>query len=178
MKYVRYLPIVLAVAMLPVAADSPQAAPPMPELAEPAVIKMDTLEYDGHTKPFVEFKHRKHTSDFSRKYPQFFESGCGTCHHDDEGRPLTDLAPGDDVNYCIDCHSEPGTVPRDVKKQMRAQDLSLSEKNAWELEYHAEAIHDLCRGCHRDVKRHDRTTKAPATCMKCHTKDEERGANP
>jgi len=178
MKCMRYLPIVFAAAGLLIAADNPAAAPPMPELEEPAVIKMDTLEYDEHAKPFVEFKHRKHTSDFSRKYPQFFENGCGTCHHDDEGQPLSDLAPGDDVDYCIDCHSEPGTVPRDVKKQMRAQDLSLSEEKAWELEYHAEAIHDLCRGCHRDVKRHDRTTQAPTTCMKCHTKDEEKGANP
>ena len=118
-----------------------------------------------------------------------FLAGVGSCKHECEDVPEPEppngscdtsnvTYPGSVVpifeQYCIDCHSEPGTVPRDVKKQMRAQDLSLSEEKAWELEYHAEAIHDLCRGCHRDVKRHDRTTQAPTTCMKCHTKEEER----
>ena len=164
--------IVGSAAVLLVTVSALQAAAPMPELAEPEVIQMNTPDYDQHSKPYVEFKHRSHTSDFPQKYPQFFENGCGTCHHDDEGLPRTDLAPGDDINYCIDCHSSPGTVPREVKQQMRAQDLSRDDKKAWELEYHAEAIHDLCRGCHRKVRKHDRTTKAPITCMQCHTKDE------
>jgi hypothetical protein len=50
--------------------------------------------------------------------------------------------------------------------------LSLAEKRAWEREYHAEALHDLCKGCHRMVKKKDRSTSAPTTCLKCHTPDE------
>jgi hypothetical protein len=164
--------LVGAAALLLSTAPALPAAAPMPELAEPETIQMNAPEYETHTKPLVEFKHRSHTSDFPQKYPQFFENGCGTCHHDDEGQPRTDLAPGGDVNYCIDCHSEPGAVPREIKREMRAQDLTRSEKKTRELEYHAEAVHDLCRGCHRKVRKFDRTTKAPTTCMKCHTKDE------
>lgn len=137
----------------------------------PEIIAMDNLDYDEHTKPIVEFPHQRHTDAFPQKYPDFFSAGCGSCHHDDEGKALTDLAPGDDVNACIDCHSEPGKVPSDVKKQMREQKLSREEKKSWEREYHAEAVHDLCRGCHRKVRKADRSTSAPTSCMKCHTKD-------
>lgn len=170
-KTTRPCTAVAAAALLLVAVGVRPAAA-MQEMTEPEILQMNTLDYEEHTKPFVEFKHRNHTGKFPQKFPQFFEKGCGTCHHDDEGEPLTELAPGDDINYCVDCHSEPGTVPGDVKKQMRARDLTRAEKKSWELEYHAEAVHDLCRGCHREVRKHDRATKAPTTCMQCHTKDE------
>ena len=140
----------------------------------PDVIEMQNDAYPEHTKPIVEFPHKKHTEAFPEKYPDFFRDGCGTCHHDDEGRPLTDLAPGDDVDSCIQCHSKPGDVPSEVKKQLRREDLSREEKNIREREYHAEALHDRCRGCHREVKRKDRSTAAPTTCFKCHTTDESK----
>lgn len=138
----------------------------------PDVIEMKHEAYAAHEKPIVEFKHKSHTSEFQEKYPDFFKNGCGTCHHDDEGQPLTELEAGDEVNACIECHSEPGEITREVRKQMQEKDLSYEEKKAMEREYHAEALHDLCRGCHRNVKKENRDTVAPTTCMKCHTKDD------
>lgn len=134
----------------------------------PDTIKLENPEYTDYSKPIVEFPHQKHTSEFQTKYPSAFSDGCGTCHHDDDGRALSALAPGDDVTACIECHSNPGRVPREIKKQMRQQNLSLSEKRSQELEYHAEAMHDLCRGCHRKIKKENRSTVAPTTCFKCH----------
>lgn len=153
------LAVISAAAGLMAAADVPDVIPMKYKDAE-------------NTKPIVEFPHQKHTGQFQDKFPAQFIDGCGTCHHDDHGRPLSDLKPGDEVDACIECHSEPGEVPKEVKQQMRAKDLSLDEKRAREREYHAEAMHDLCKGCHREVKRKNRASPAPITCMKCHTPDE------
>jgi hypothetical protein len=138
----------------------------------PDVIKMENPAYSEHTKPIVEFPHNKHTDQFPSKQPELFSEGCGTCHHDEDGQPLVDLTAGDAVNPCIECHSEPGRIPGEIKKQMREENLSREERQVREREYHAEALHDKCRGCHRSVRKKDRSTSAPTTCLKCHTRDD------
>jgi len=116
------------------------------------VIKMQN-DYE-HTKGIVEFSHAKHVSDY--------KAGCGDCHHDENNKPLTDLKVGDDVKKCIECHNKPGEKP----KGKGAPKLSKSE----ELQYHAEALHDNCKGCHKDYNKKNKTKAAPTTCTKCHPK--------
>ncbi len=118
----------------------------------PDVIKMQN-DYE-HTKGIVEFTHKKHVAEY--------KAGCGDCHHDENNKPLADLKEGDNVQKCIECHNKPGEKP----KGKNAPKLSKSEK----LQYHAEAIHDNCKGCHKDFNKKNKTKAAPTTCTKCHPK--------
>ena len=127
------------------------------------VIRMENKAYDKHTKKIVDFSHKKHNEEY--------EIGCGECHHDDSGKPL-DLKMGDDVQGCIECHKIPGTMPGKLKKEMRTNKASKEEIKAKELEYHAEAIHDNCITCHKAYNKKNNTKAAPATCTKCHPKEE------
>ncbi len=123
----------------------------------PSVIKMESKGYEKHTKGIVEFSHEKHVDEY--------KATCGGCHHDEQGKPLTDLKKGDDVQSCIECHSKPGEKP----KGKDAPKLSKKE----ELEYHAEAIHDNCITCHKAFNKEKNTKDAPTTCTKCHPKEEK-----
>ena len=118
----------------------------------PDVIKMQN-DYE-HKKGIVEFSHKKHVDEY--------KATCGECHHDDKGKPLANLKDGDDVKKCIECHNKPGEKP----KGKGAPKLSKSE----ELQYHAEAIHDNCKGCHKAYNKENKTKAAPTTCTKCHPK--------
>lgn len=126
----------------------------------PDMVKMENPAYSEHTKGIVMFSHKKHAEDYG--------AGCGACHHDENATPLDSLKAGDDVANCIECHNIPGQAPRgkDAPKLSKAQ----------KLEYHAEAIHDNCRDCHRaynkekGLKRKD-PGYAPTSCTQCHPKN-------
>ena len=119
----------------------------------PDVIKLANPNYE-HSKGPVEFHHKKHVEDY--------KLGCGECHHDAEGKPRTDLKAGDEVKPCFECHNKPGEKP----KGKDAPKLSKKE----ELQYHAEAMHENCRGCHKEYNKKNKTKAAPTTCTKCHEK--------
>jgi hypothetical protein len=120
----------------------------------PDVIKMDTKGYTEHTKGIVEFHHKKHIEEYKLT--------CGECHHDKDHKPLANLKAGDNVQGCIECHKIPGEKPKgkDAPK--------LSEKEV--LQYHAEAMHQNCQGCHKEYNKKNNTNTAPTTCVKCHPK--------
>lgn len=126
----------------------------------PDVIKMQNKAYEKHTKGVVEFSHKKHMDDYAKKSPEFYKNKCGECHHDDKGKPLAGLKDGDPVKSCAECHKKPGEKPKgkDAPKLTKQQ----------ELEYHAEAIHDNCRGCHKNFNKKTNSKAAPETCAKCH----------
>jgi hypothetical protein len=136
----------------------------------PDVIKLEDPAYKEHKKGAVEFAHGKHQKEYAKAYPDLYENGCGECHHDENNKPLTGLKDGDDVKRCIECHKIPGEVPKDVKKEWRAKKISKEEQKKKELEYHAEALHENCRGCHKDFNKKYKPKKAPTTCTKCHPK--------
>jgi hypothetical protein len=121
----------------------------------PEMIEMNCPAYEQHKKGIVEFSHQKHVDDYG--------ATCGDCHHDDEGNPLTELKVGDDVKRCSECHDKPGLKPRGKD----APKLSREE----ELQYHAEALHDNCRNCHREYNKANETKAAPTTCSKCHPRE-------
>lgn len=120
----------------------------------PDVIKMETKGYEQHEKGAVSFAHKKHSEEY--------KATCGDCHHDAKGKPLASLKPTDKVQSCIECHKKPGEKPKgkDAPK--------LSKKEA--LEYHAEALHDNCQGCHKEFNKKNNSKAAPTTCAKCHAK--------
>ena len=134
----------------------------------PDVIPLQDPAYKEHKKGVVSFEHKKHWDDYSKEYPEFYKNGCGECHHDDKGKPLTELKDGDDVQKCIECHKTPAEAPKGKKAKKK---LSKKEKIK---EYHAEALHANCKGCHRKFNKKYKPKKAPTTCTKCHpkTKDE------
>jgi hypothetical protein len=106
------------------------------------------------TKGSVAFSHLKHATDY--------KIGCGECHHDDKGQPLTNLKEGDDVQGCFECHNKPGEL-----KGKKAEGLSKADK----LTYHANAMHENCIGCHKTFNKENKTTAAPTKCTDCHPKD-------
>ena len=121
------------------------------------VIKMDNKAYSEHKKGIVDFSHKKHAEEYG--------ATCGDCHHNDKNEPLKDLKAGDNVQNCIECHKTPGEKP----KGKEAPKLTRSQ----ELEYHAEAMHDNCRDCHKAHNK-EKGLKAkdpgfaPTACKECH----------
>jgi len=112
----------------------------------------------------AKFTHKLHTEDYAKKYPDIYKSGCGECHHNDKGEPLKDLKIGDDVQNCIACHKKAERPKGIAKKKMKEK-----------LEYHPEAIHENCKGCHKKVnkiakKAGKKKKVAPTSCTKCHKK--------
>ena len=129
------------------------------------VIELKDPAYKEHKKGVVKFEHKKHQDDYAKKYPEFYKNGCGECHHDKDNKPLSELKEGDDVQKCIECHKIASEAPKGKKAKKK---LSKKEKIK---DYHAEALHANCKGCHRKYnKKYKPTKKAPTTCVKCHPK--------
>ena len=129
-------------------------------------IKMNNSAYEEHQKSINIFTHKKHATEYQENNPDLFKNGCGECHHDDENEPLKDLKEGDEVQNCIECHQEPAYM-----RGKEARGMSKDQK----LEYHANAIHYNCKGCHKlynkkmNLKSRDEGA-APRTCKQCHPK--------
>jgi hypothetical protein len=132
------------------------------------VIRMENQAYEEHEKDINVFTHKKHTTEYAENNPELFKNGCGECHHDEDGEPLKDLKEGDDVQNCIECHDKPGYM-----RGREARGLTKEQK----LEYHANAIHYNCKGCHKlynkkmDLKSKDNGA-APRRCKQCHQNEE------
>ncbi len=103
-----------------------------------------------HKKSLMTFTHKKHIEEY--------KINCGECHHDKDGKPLNDLKEGDEVQKCFECHNKPGEL-----KGKKAKGLSDEEKR----QYHANAVHENCTGCHRKVNK-EKDVKAPTKCKECH----------
>jgi len=138
----------------------------------PDVIQLQDSAYKKHKKGVVQFEHKKHWDDYSKEYPEFYKNGCGECHHDKDNKPLTALKDGDDVQKCIECHKIASEVPKKLKKEWKKKKISKDEKKKKRMEYHAEALHDNCKVCHKQFnkKYKGQKKKAPTTCSKCHPK--------
>jgi hypothetical protein len=111
------------------------------------------IQHEGfeNTKGIVTLTHQKHVADH--------KIGCGECHHDDKGKPRTDLKDGDEVKTCFECHTKPGTL-----KGKKAKGLSKAELMA----YVGNAFHENCIGCHKDYNKKNKTKAAPQKCTGCH----------
>jgi hypothetical protein len=144
----------------------------------PAVIELNDPAYKEHKKGVVHFEHKKHHDDYAKKYPDLYPNGCGDCHHDAENKPLSNLKEGDDVKKCIECHKIPDEMPkkdlRAVKTDLKDKKITAEEAKKKIMAYHAEALHENCRVCHKAYNtkyKPDKDKKAPTTCTKCHPKE-------
>ena len=156
-KKLMVLVIVVSAALFVVAGIYAKAVPEMIKLEDPA--------YKDHKKGVVEFAHAKHQTEYAKKYPEFYKNGCGECHHDKDNKPLSNLKEGDDVQKCIECHKIAAEAPKGKKAKKK---LSKKEKIK---DYHAEALHENCKGCHKKYnKKYKPSKKAPTTCTTCHPK--------
>ncbi len=113
-----------------------------------------TLSSPEQTKGPVTFTHQKHSKDYN--------IGCGECHHNDKGQPLTNLKPGEPVKKCIDCHTKPGLV-----KGKEAREMPEKEQ----LAHIGNAFHTNCIDCHKKVNKEKNTKAAPQACKDCHPKE-------
>jgi hypothetical protein len=143
--------------------------------AVPEIIKLEDPAYKKHKKGVVDFTHGKHQTEYAKQYPEFYKNGCGECHHDEDNKPLSDLKEGDEVEKCIECHKIAAEIPKKekkaLKKDVKAKKISKEELTSKILEYHAEALHENCEGCHKKYnKKYKPKKKAPTTCATCHPK--------
>ena len=106
--------------------------------------------FKQHRMGIVLFDHEKHVAD----KPAGYGLGCGKCHHDENGEPLTDLRFEDSVKGCFECHDKTGRPKRDPA-------MSPEEWEKEELKYYYGAIHENCMGCHQEMG-------GPKTCTECH----------
>ena len=149
--------------------DTTEAIPDNEGIVFPNTIIMNNKAYDKHTKGIQTFTHMKHAKEYAEKHPELYRNGCGSCHHDEDKKPLSNLKEGDDVQNCIECHKKPGYI-----QGKDAKGLTKEQK----LEYHANAIHDNCKGCHKEFnKKMNLKAKdegaAPVTCKTCHGDESE-----
>jgi len=114
------------------------------------------------TKGDIPFSHKKHSEEYVKAYAKLYPNGCGECHHDDKNKPIADLKADSKVQACVECHKKCGEAP----KGKDAPKLDKKQK----LEYHSEAFHDNCIGCHKEFNKEFKPKKAPITCNDCHPK--------
>jgi hypothetical protein len=118
----------------------------------PKNIKMESDIYKKHKKPIVVLTHEKHYDDY--------EIACKQCHHVYKDGKNT-WKKGDEVQACDACH--------DKAKAPRGSDgPNLTKKEKISL-YHYSAIHENCKGCHKDLKKAGKET-GPTSCKRCHAK--------
>ena len=137
----------------------------------PDVIESQYKGEDGSYNPkksIAKFSHKKHVEDYVKQYPDLYPNNCGDCHHDENGKPFSNLKAGDEVQKCSACHKVAGEAPKKDKNKKR-----IKYKKSEKLKWHAEAIHANCRGCHRAFNKKYKPKKAPVTCTKCHPKAEK-----
>jgi len=120
----------------------------------PDVMTMDAPY--KHKKSLVNFTHKKHVDEH--------KITCGECHHDDQGKPLTDLKDGDPVKKCFDCHNTPGELKGKEAKGKSDKELR---------KYHANALHENCVDCHKKYNKEHDTKAAPQKCTECHPKEKK-----
>lgn len=163
----------------------------------PDVVRMETKGYEKHERGIVEFQHNKHVVEFNlncgechhdqdgkpldsfnmgdkspksciechdldsthKSHVGDYDVACGQCHVDQDGKPLDVLK----IESCIACHKTPGLSPKEVG----APRMAMEER----LEYHGEAVHFMCRNCHRDYNVEKKAQLAPVACNDCHPKN-------
>ena len=118
----------------------------------PDTIKMESKVYKTHKKSLVTLSHKKHNVDY--KIP------CTDCHHVyKDGKNV--WKEGDAVQKCDACHAE-AKAPK-----VKEGEPKLSKKDKIK-QFHYDAIHENCKGCHQDASKKGKA--APTKCTECHPK--------
>jgi len=116
----------------------------------PDTITMESKVYKKHTKGLVTFSHKKHADNK--------DINCDACHHVYTDGKNT-WKEGDPVKKCGECHKDTGKPPKDMDKAEKIK------------KYHKEAIHENCKGCHKDmIDKNSKIGKELKKCTGCHPK--------
>ena len=118
----------------------------------PETIELNSKVYGKHRKSLVTFTHKKHAEDY--------KVACADCHHVyKDGKNV--WKEGDPVQKCEECHSKDKPSPDERKTMSDAEKM----KN-----FHYEAIHENCKGCHMELKKAGKPT-GPVSCTDCHPRE-------
>jgi hypothetical protein len=103
--------------------------------------------------PKLVFNHTAHSDDYGYT--------CGQCHHDDKRKAIEGLKKGDDVQKCIECHSN--------------LDIKDKSKDSYYKSMHSKKGSESCSGCHKAYNKKKKLKSkdkgaAPTSCNKCHKK--------
>ena len=142
-------------------------------------IPMNNKAYKEHKESILVFTHKKHMTEYAEKHPDLYPNGCGDCHHEEteDGKsvPLKDLKEGDEVKNCIECHKKPAYISTKERKKKKLKKEDLVK------EYHANAMHANCQGCHKKYNKKMKLKSkdegyAPtkAKCKMCHPKKKKK----
>ena len=126
------------------------------------VVEMKNPIYKTHTQKLVIFSHQKHATTY--------KIDCAACHHDETGKPLTGLKPGDNVESCATCHPIPGDPPKLSTLNLRSNRMPKQLTKAEQLQYYTYTMHMACKDCHVEYNAKNNTKTALVTCAGCHTK--------
>jgi UDP-N-acetylmuramyl tripeptide synthase len=123
----------------------------------PDSITMNTKVYKKHKKALVTLGHKKHNVDY--------KVVCADCHHVYKGGKNT-WKEGAEVQKCDakGCHDK-AKAPKAKEGEKK-----LTRKEKAVQGYHYSAIHENCLGCHKDLKKADKTKAVPTKCAQCHPK--------
>jgi hypothetical protein len=127
----------------------------------PEVIEFDGVADGGGSKEIhpstytgpVKFQHRKHQVDYKLK--------CSDCHHDSDAVKIMGSGSTKSLR-CITCHKKEGLVRGAIAENAISDDELIAHR--------ANALHLLCRGCHKKYNATVHVVQAPEACRICHTK--------
>ena len=106
----------------------------------------------AYTGP-VTFPHRMHQVEYT--------SRCSDCHHGSDIVKV--LSSGStEVLKCGKCHQKEGLVRGPIAENAISEDELIAHR--------ANALHLLCRGCHKKHNATVHVVMAPEACRICHTK--------
>ena len=117
----------------------------------PDTVQMNSSVYKTHRQPIVTLEHKKHAADYG--------IACTDCHHVYEDGKNT-WKEGDSVEGCDACHDKDKPSPDERRTMSEAEKM----KN-----FHYEAIHENCKGCHMELKKAGKPT-GPVSCSRCYVK--------
>ena len=115
----------------------------------PDNIELKSSVYKKHRKPIVTLSHKKHAEEY--------KVACTDCHHVfKDGKNV--WKEGDPVQKCEECHSKAKASPDERKSMSKEERMKV---------FHYDAIHENCKGCHKEQK------KGPISCKDCHLQPAE-----
>ena len=111
----------------------------------PYFFKYSLSTRNMNTENQVIFNHSKHAMEY--------KITCVDCHHQ--------LEPGAEAvgENCLDCHGS-----KAIRSAQQNQRIS-KEKRA---QPYLIALHDMCVGCHKELKANSSYSKVPVACWGCH----------
>ena len=101
----------------------------------------------------VEFQHRKHQVEYKLQ--------CSDCHHSSDAAKIMREGSTESIK-CENCHNKKGLVRGPIAEN------AISDEEL--ITHRANALHLLCRGCHKKHNATEHVVKAPEACRTCHAK--------